>query len=145
LPDTTESNALRSFSPSPKPNETAGLTYLTIIAWKFIIRHFYQNSETPLAFTDHRALAKLTLGRFAELALGYCRKIKLGSILTAAAENLLPTPKNAHVTCSHSLHSPPPETCNTHPAPSLSSENTNSNNTFPRLATTHPTELFSKR
>jgi hypothetical protein len=56
--------------------ETGGIENIIILAWKFIIRHSYQNSSTPVAFTDHNNISKIILGRFAELALGWSKKIK---------------------------------------------------------------------
>jgi hypothetical protein len=49
---------------------------IIILAWKFIIKHFYQNSLSPVAFTDCKSISKLILGRFAELALGWSQQIK---------------------------------------------------------------------
>jgi hypothetical protein len=56
--------------------ETEGIKNIIILAWKFIIRHFYQDSLTPVAFTDCKVISKLILGRFAELALGWSQRIK---------------------------------------------------------------------
>jgi hypothetical protein len=53
--------------------ESQGLKNIVILAWKFIIRHFYQNSEQPIAFTKHTSISKAILARFAELALGFSR------------------------------------------------------------------------
>jgi hypothetical protein len=53
-----------------------GLPNMLIIAWKVIIRHFYQLDEQATAYTDHATITKLALARFAELALGFSQKIK---------------------------------------------------------------------
>jgi hypothetical protein len=51
---------------------------IIILAWKFIIHHFYQSSEQHVAFTDHTSITKATLARFAELALalGFSQKFE---------------------------------------------------------------------
>jgi hypothetical protein len=56
--------------------ESQGLKNIVILAWKFIIRHFYQNSEQPIAFTEHASISKAILARFAKLALGFSQKLK---------------------------------------------------------------------
>jgi hypothetical protein len=56
--------------------ESEGIKNIIILAWKFIIRHFYENCLTPVAFTDCKSISKLILGRFAELALGWSQQIK---------------------------------------------------------------------
>jgi hypothetical protein len=61
-----------------------GLPNMLIIAWKFIIRHFYQIDEQATAYTDHVTITKLTLARFAELALGFSQKSNDGSSSTHA-------------------------------------------------------------
>jgi hypothetical protein len=38
-----------------------GLPNMLIIAWKFIIRHFYQSDEQVTAYPDHATITKLTL------------------------------------------------------------------------------------
>jgi hypothetical protein len=50
--------------------ESQGLKNIVFLAWKFIIRHFYPNSEQPIAFTEHTSISKAVLARSAELALG---------------------------------------------------------------------------
>jgi hypothetical protein len=56
--------------------EREGIKNIIILAWKFIIRLFYQNSLSPVAFTDCKSISKLILGGFAELALGWSQHIK---------------------------------------------------------------------
>jgi hypothetical protein len=56
------------YSPFPD-KENQGLPVMLIIAWKLIIQHFYQIDGQSAAFTDHSTISKLTLARFAKLAL----------------------------------------------------------------------------
>jgi hypothetical protein len=53
-----------------------GLRNMLIIASTFIIRHFYLVEEQSTAYTDHATITKLTLAKFAQLALGFSQKIK---------------------------------------------------------------------
>jgi hypothetical protein len=121
----------------PPDEESQGLKNIVILAWHFIIRHFYQNSEQPIAFTEHTSISKAILARFAELALGFSR-----IFYNTCSGTSTQTKHNATKHYSPLPSYLPQETSATHPLHSHFSTNTDSSDTYLNTSPQAPTRVL---